>query len=294
MSNESVSETHKGHQLSTYFRKAPTTLPARILAAFGLLSLVTMAPLGRIGLEGTSLFFTFFWFGLAFCAALPRLLHSQDCPSDEQVDQWLTEDLEQLLINDQKDILDRLGLIEDQLQQEPLLTYAPFLDFTDFVDPRVRLGEDGKYRFSAHQLLVLTLADHHLHVYVCIYDSIERRSVFLETREYSYNDMVSVQSTNVVEMLEVGKPKTKKVWLQIHPATAGLAEMLKPEKIPVPRQMATITFVSGESLDVPVNVTATVTSSKPLPSAPSLDRLLELLRMLYRGKKEQMSGSVAA
>jgi hypothetical protein len=135
-------------------------------------------------------------------AGVPILLYSNKKkkydarPTDQQMDQWITEDIKDIL---EKDSLDKLGLDKSQLEgAESLFIPGPVywsvngIDGNDIVR---RLSNDGThYKYSCYNIQVFHFTKNYLANYGCFYNWLKNTSVNESTNEFFYKDVVSVKT----------------------------------------------------------------------------------------------------
>jgi hypothetical protein len=109
-------------------------------------------------------------------------------PSDAQIDAWHAEDLERL----KPHALSKLDLIEEQVHADN--PKGPLVVVGSGPSPQVRIGRDGKVRFSSHEILIMYLTPYHLAAFKCVIDLHDGAIRTETTQEYHYDDVVSVST----------------------------------------------------------------------------------------------------
>jgi len=120
------------------------------------------------------------------------LAETQPQPSDSQVDEWF-QDSRQRLVLHAKNRLNLFGADSDFFK--PLIIEVPTLSATYGVpteDLKWRKGSDDTLRFAIHQLIIIYLTERHLAAFTCDFNFIRDVSLNETTREYHYQDIVSV------------------------------------------------------------------------------------------------------
>lgn len=116
-------------------------------------------------------------------------------PSDSQMDQWLTKDIEGLI---KKNSLDKLGLDETELVSESLFIPGPIywgINGFDIADIARRLSNDKThYKYSVYNLQIFHLTNSYLAHYSCYYNWLRNTYVNEATNEFFYKDVVSVKT----------------------------------------------------------------------------------------------------
>jgi len=113
-------------------------------------------------------------------------------PTDQQVDEWYEESLRKLIAHSRQFL--RLTESEGQFSS-PLLISAPTLASTHGIpsdDLKWRRGSDGRLRFAVQNIVAVYLTERHLAAYTCDFNFIRDVALNETTREYHYQDIVSV------------------------------------------------------------------------------------------------------
>jgi hypothetical protein len=100
-----------------------------------------------------------------------QLVQYYNVPSDEVVDQWLKEDVDNLV----KQSYHKLGIEKTERMPEPLVIISPVYwgnNGIPWKDLGLRKGRDKMLRFSAYQITIFQLHDHVLASYICLYNFI--------------------------------------------------------------------------------------------------------------------------
>jgi hypothetical protein len=181
--------------------------------------------------------------------------------SDEEVDAYLAEGLNQLVRN----AYSKLGISKEELEKDPLILLAPNLWNVRGVDPKERLyrrGRDKKERFSVYTVTIFLLGKHTLGAYRCNYNFLRDTPLGETTDEYHYRDVVSVKTE------EVSSNRT-----------------LPDGKRSVLAQAFRLSVASGEHIEVVID-TFHVDDSKEnaLPSTEA-ERVVGVIRSMLRDKK---------
>ena len=105
-------------------------------------------------------------------------------PSDQQMDDWLSSDIDRTVAG----ALDKMGMVREQVinANDPLIVKGPLSR------SRFAPGEDGIFRFSAYEIVVIYLSNYHLGAYTCHLDFATGKLESEQTQEYHYADVVSV------------------------------------------------------------------------------------------------------
>ncbi|MBV8252416.1 MAG: hypothetical protein JO154_07390 [Chitinophaga sp.] len=126
------------------------------------------------------------WIGFA-------IYRIRTAPSDETVDGWFQEDLDNLVAA----AYAKLGLEKEQIIKEPLVIFAPvYWPVYGIPDREVvfHKGKDKVLRFGVYRVTIFLLADHLLASYICDYNFIRKTHLNDRTHEYHYQDVVSVST----------------------------------------------------------------------------------------------------
>ncbi|HEV7504403.1 MAG TPA: hypothetical protein VGS07_05805 [Thermoanaerobaculia bacterium] len=117
----------------------------------------------------------------------------QPQPPDTQIDAWFHESRDCLIMH-AKNRLNLFGPESDLVN--PLVIEVPTLDTSTYGISREDLswhvGNDSVLRFSVHKFIIIYLTERHLAAYTCDYNFIRDISLNETTREYQYQDIVSV------------------------------------------------------------------------------------------------------
>jgi len=180
-------------------------------------------------------------------------------PSDAQMDEWLNQDKERII----PDALVKLGLVPEKVLNlnDPLVVIGPKSS------AKFRIGQDGKIRFSAYEIVVIYLTDYHLGAYSCGWDFANGRATSEQTQEYHYADVVSVSTLSSNTSFSVVTVDGKDHPIQSH-------------------QQFSLSVASGESIRVTVafpQVETIFQKGELLPTGA--DKAISTLRTMLREKK---------
>jgi hypothetical protein len=115
-------------------------------------------------------------------------------PSDSQIDQWLQEDLKNIV---EKNPLPKLGIDKSELVAESLIVPGPiFWNVSGFNRDEVlrKEGNDKLYRYSIWSVQVFVFTENFLGSYKCYYNWLRDTYVGESTNEFFYKDVVSVKT----------------------------------------------------------------------------------------------------
>lgn len=130
-------------------------------------------------------------------------------PSDAEVDACLAADLVMIVAR----AMERLGLTYDDLetvaqQWDPVANLSrgqnriqagrgrPMVVFGPMFPARTAVGQDGVWRFSCYQVMVICPTSYHLAIYRTGIDFLTGGLRQEETQEYHYSDVVAVSTTS--------------------------------------------------------------------------------------------------
>lgn len=122
-----------------------------------------------------------------------QVWRQQNAPSDETVDQWLSDDMQELI----RAAHEKTDLLPQQMIREPLVITYPILWYTHGIDNKdlvFKKGKDRYVRFGVYNVTIFILAEHLLAAYTCDYDFLRKVALNETTREYHYRDIVSVNT----------------------------------------------------------------------------------------------------
>lgn len=212
-------QTDREFALRKYFEivtKPAITTPAFLAAGGILLAIICLAEYyqqGDSGADNTTAIVLLLIVGLTIAvvggiqmgsiqARYSAALHAiQPQPSDSEVDTIFQESLDKLLQHS-KNILSLFG--SDREFSEPLVIEVPTLTSTYGVPPedlKWQKGKDGTLRFSIHNFIVIYLTERHLAAYTCDFNFIRDVPLNESTREYHYQDIISVATYEWSEAL---------------------------------------------------------------------------------------------
>lgn len=114
--------------------------------------------------------------------------YSQGKPTDQQMDEWLEEDLKDLT----KKALNKLGVDETELVSESVQVTGPRLWDVGGADVLFKKGKDNILRFTPIDVDIINFGQNQLLVYNCAFDFTTGNALNERTDEYFYKDIVSV------------------------------------------------------------------------------------------------------
>lgn len=105
-------------------------------------------------------------------------------PSDAQMDGWLATDKTRII----GEAMSKLDLPPDSVinANDPLVVIGPA------TGSKIKSGDDGIFRFSKYEIVIIYLTDYHLGAYSCDLDFVTGNVTQEQTQEYHYTDVVSV------------------------------------------------------------------------------------------------------
>jgi len=183
-------------------------------------------------------------------------------PSDEQVDQWLQEDLRNIVSKS----LDKLGMDNSQVVGEPLLIRGPILWATTGVpatDLRWKKGKDGIVRFAINRVTVIQLTEQLLGDYACDFNFLKNVMLNERTDEYHYKDLVSVSTQ------EISTSYTLPTGVRM-----------------VSAQAFRLSVASGEHIDVTVNAAKLSEVTGGSIPTTGAEKAVQVIRTMLREKKQ--------
>jgi|1185.fasta_scaffold106610_1 hypothetical protein len=125
-------------------------------------------------------------------------------PGDQQVDDWLVEDLRSIGSIEGR-ALAKSGLDRESLVRDSVIVFGPRFRNTGGAKFGFRKGKDMKARFTPIDVSVLNFTEHQLVAYQCSLDFMtgDPRSECVD--EYFYNDIVSVSTQTEPQRYSVGE-----------------------------------------------------------------------------------------
>jgi hypothetical protein len=118
-------------------------------------------------------------------------------PSESQLDAWLEEDIQNVILNRP---YDKLGVLKEDLLGESLLVVGPiFWDTNGFSkeDILTKKGKDGINRYTTWTIQVFAFTENYLCSYKCNYNWIKNTYINESTNEFFYKDVVSVKTDTI-------------------------------------------------------------------------------------------------
>jgi len=182
-------------------------------------------------------------------------------PSDEEIDTWLHEDINNLV----NASYEKLGLAKEQIIRDPLIIFSPIYWVTKGVPANeilYRKGKDKVLRFAVYQVTIFLLADHLLASYICDYNFIRKISLNERTYEYHYQDIVSVTTEE----------------------TSGSYKLPDGARF-VLAQKFRLSVSSGESIEVVINPQTIADTFSGTLQPTGAERAVQVIRTMLRSKK---------
>lgn len=109
-------------------------------------------------------------------------------PSDEQMDQWMENDINNII----EESLKRLDLEHEDYRSKPFLIGGPELD-NQKIPTQLRVGRDGKVRYSHLNILIVFLTEHNIATYQCTHNLINGQTLTDKTREFPYKEITNLE-----------------------------------------------------------------------------------------------------
>ncbi len=168
-------ETKRG-MTKAYFRKFPTWALGAIVV--GLIA----CSAGGGGIA----------FGLLLLAAGGAAIYFSmgGKPSDQQMDEWLDEDLKAL----ERKALSKTGTDESECVSESVNVFGPRFWDIGRAEVKFKKGGDNVLRYSPVEVSVISFTQNQLVSYKCVLDRFTGNALNEETEEYFYKDVVSVST----------------------------------------------------------------------------------------------------
>jgi hypothetical protein len=201
-------QTDRELALRRYFEivtRPSARIPALLLVGgiiFVIFALTQFGPSFVSEGQGTAWFILVFGVGLGVIGGVQlssielryrqALAATHPLPPDSQVDAWFQESRERLITH-AKNRLNLFGADSDFFT--PLILEVPTLSATYGIpneDLSWHIGTDAILRFAVHQFIIIYLTEHHLAAYTCGFNFTRDVPMNETTREYQYQDIVSV------------------------------------------------------------------------------------------------------
>jgi len=204
-----------------------------------------------------------------------RGLHAR--PRDEQMDQWLSEDLKFVGVR----ALQKGGVDASQVVREPVVVIGPRFNARGGAFFGIRKGADQKIRFTPVDVTVINFAQHQLLTYQCAFDRTTGSPLNEGTAEYFYKDVVSAatqaQSLSFSKQ-DIGKQVLRRV-SAFSEAAGGSVQLNQADTF-------TLTTSGGTSVRVVISDRAIVQAlgGGSLPTELA-DQAVQAVRSMLRDKK---------
>lgn len=111
-------------------------------------------------------------------------------PTDEQMDAWLTEDLNRL----EPDSLKKASLDSSELVSKSVMICGPRLESVGGAEFNYHEGKDRKFRYSLVETTTILFTEHQLITYQCVIDLTTGNSLNVRVKRFFYKDVVSAET----------------------------------------------------------------------------------------------------
>jgi len=111
-------------------------------------------------------------------------------PTGEQMDAWLTEDLDRL----EPDSLKKAGVDSSELVRKPVMLYGPRLESVGGAEFNYQRGKDNVLRYSLVETTTIHFTEHQLITYQCAIDLTTGNSLNVRVKRFFYKDVVSAET----------------------------------------------------------------------------------------------------
>lgn len=187
--------------------------------------------------------------------------HTQEKPSDQEIDKFLMEDFQQLNNKSMK----KMGLDQSEIKGDPITIYGPILWYVSGIssaDLLYKTGQDGIARFGVYKVTCIQLTDKLMGTYQCVFNFLKNVALNESTDEYFYKDVVSVSTKEVSTAYAL--PNAEKL---IHAETFAL------------------TVSSGDRVEVILRDPAIETFTKGQIPITRSEKAIQTIRTMLRDKK---------
>lgn len=139
-------------------------------------------------------------------------------PSDEQMDQWMENDIKKII----EQSLKRLDLEDEDYRAKPFWIGGPELE-NQKIPTQLRVGRDGKVRYSHLNILVIYLTEHNIATYQCTHNLINGQTLAERTQEFPYKEITNLEIQIEKKDLSIvnGRPELENGVQQFALYTAG-------------------------------------------------------------------------
>jgi len=197
-------------------------------------------------------------------------------PSDEQMDAWIQEDLQNLRTR----ALAKTGLDPSEIIAEPVMVYGPRFWNIGGAEVGIKKGNDNIVRFMPIGVTVINFTAHQLVACQCALDLTTGKALSESTDEYFYRDVVSVSTqskSKTYEKAEIGKGLSEGLLKGL--MTAGKLQFNAAE-------MFILTTSGGTSIEVVLRDPQLIESvgGGSIPTAMA-DKAVQTVRKMLREKK---------
>ena len=173
-----------------YFKKLPAW--AIVFIVIGGITLL-------IGLSGSGKA-VLFGLVLAGLGAFAIYSYIQGKPTDQQMDEWLEEDLHRL----SEKALVKTGTDKDETKADAVTVTGPRFWRIGGASILWKRGNDGTLRYSPMEVSVINFTEHQLLAYTCVLDRTTGNPLNESTEEFFYKDVVSVSTTTKSDTQDMG------------------------------------------------------------------------------------------
>lgn len=205
--------------------------------------------------------FILFGFIIIGIAVFILYLYFKDMPTDQQIDKWFAEDLQEL----KSKAIIAMGTDESQFLGELQILISPILWKTSGVSLRDLVSKKGKdrlTRFGIYNILIVAPLEKCLSYYKVIYNFLKHITINDSTGEYYYKDIVFVGTQE--KSTSYTLPNGSKL---------------------VSKQSFVIKISSGDSLEIVCNEEAVQNFYRSSIPITSSEKATQVLRTLVREKK---------
>ncbi|MEM3112759.1 MAG: hypothetical protein QXY90_06945 [Candidatus Anstonellales archaeon] len=187
-----MDEQTKRNMIRNYFKPFPRWAIGMIV--IGVVFLIGLAPEVGVGAIISGLL-------IAGIGGIGIYSYGQGKPTDQQMDEWLEEDLKGL----SKKSLNKMGIDETELVSESIQITGPRLWDVGGADVFFKKGKDNVLRYTPVSVSIIHFAQNQLLGYTCVFDFTTGNALNESTDEYFYKDVVSVTTRTESKTVSIAK-----------------------------------------------------------------------------------------
>lgn len=184
MFNFYMDETKKREMIRNYFRDIPKQYHWSFNIGILLLAALFLVHDYRVWIFATALILILIGSGFT-------LIRKRNTATDEQMDQWLKEDIENLIERS----VSKLKIDPEKITVDPIALKGPIVWYSDGVpydDLLHKVGKDGRPRFGVYHIMLIIFCDVHTDIYEYTHNFLQNIQPNERTYEFYKQEIVKV------------------------------------------------------------------------------------------------------